>query len=84
MFQMGFPSIIWSSKLPIQRQVFVRPLLLPAANLARLAEGSSNGLTWYLQFWAPDNRRKTGLKHLQRLTYLLIYLLNGAESFLRS
>jgi len=33
MFQTVFPSIIRSSKLHIQRQVFVRPLLLPAACL---------------------------------------------------
>ena len=33
MFQTGFPSIIRSSKLHIQRQVFVRPLLLPAGSL---------------------------------------------------
>ena len=45
MFQTGFPSIIKSSKLHIQRQVFVRPLLLPATSLSRLAAGSSNGLT---------------------------------------
>jgi len=44
MFQKGFPSIIRSSKLHIQRQAFVRPLLLPAASLAGLAAGSSNGL----------------------------------------
>jgi len=44
-FQTGFPSIIRSSKLHIQRQVFVRPVLLPAASLARLAAGSSTGLT---------------------------------------
>jgi len=43
MFQTVFLSIIRSSKLHIQRQVFVRPLLLPAASLARLAAGSSNG-----------------------------------------
>ena len=30
MFQTGFPSIIRNPKLHIQRQVFVRPLLLPA------------------------------------------------------
>jgi len=29
----------------MQRQVFVRPILLPAASLARLAAGSSNGMT---------------------------------------
>ena len=34
MFQMVFPSITRSSKLHIQHQVFVRPLLLPAASLA--------------------------------------------------
>jgi hypothetical protein len=36
MFQTVFPSIIRSSKLHIQRQVIVRPLLLPAASLASL------------------------------------------------
>jgi len=35
MFQTVFPSIIRSSKLHIQLQVFVRPILLPAASLAR-------------------------------------------------
>ena len=52
MFQTVFPSIIRSSKLRIQRQVFVRPVLLPAASLAgmerlpaRLTAGSSAGLT---------------------------------------
>jgi len=42
-----FPSIIRSSKLHVQRQVLVRPLLLPAASLVppTLAAGSSNGLT---------------------------------------
>jgi hypothetical protein len=39
MFQTVFPSIIRSSKLHIQRQVFVRPILLPAASLVRLAAG---------------------------------------------
>ena len=34
MFQTVFPSIIRSSKLNTQRQVFVRPVLLPAASLA--------------------------------------------------
>ena len=33
MFQTVFPSIIRSTKLHIQRQAFVRPLLLPAASL---------------------------------------------------
>jgi len=46
----------------------VRPLLLPAASLARLAAGSSNGLTLYVQFWAPDDGRKDRLKHVECLT----------------
>ena len=41
MFQTVFPSIIRSSKLHIQRQAFVRPILLPAASLARLVAGRS-------------------------------------------
>jgi len=35
MFQTVFPSIIRSSKQHIHRQVFVRPLLLYAASLAK-------------------------------------------------
>jgi len=41
MFQAGFPSIIRSSKLHIQRQVFVRPLLLPAASQLHVSDGFS-------------------------------------------
>jgi len=67
MFQTGFPNIIRSSELHIQRQVFVRPLLLPAASLATLAAGSSNDLTLYVQFWGPDDGRKSRLKHVERL-----------------
>jgi len=37
-FRRGFRP---SSKLHVQRQVFVRLILLPAANLARLAAGRS-------------------------------------------
>ena len=40
-----FPSIIMSSKLQIHHQVFVKAILLPAVNLARLAAGSIIGLT---------------------------------------
>jgi len=75
---MGGPQIItaikhsvassWFSSLRLQRQVFVRPILLPAASLARLTAGSSIGLTLYVQFWAPDDGRKTRLKHAERLT----------------
>jgi len=36
MFQKVFPTIIRSSKLHIQRQAFVIPLLLPAASLVGL------------------------------------------------
>jgi len=35
MFQTGFPSIIRSSELHTQRQVFVTPILLPAARLVQ-------------------------------------------------
>ena len=38
MFQTAFSSIIRSSKLCIQRQMFVRPLLLPAASLNGIFE----------------------------------------------
>jgi len=34
MFQTVFPSVVRGSKLYILRQVFVRPILLPAASLA--------------------------------------------------
>jgi len=44
-FQTGFPSVIGGSKLHMQRQVFVRPILPPAASLARLAAGGNIGLT---------------------------------------
>ena len=52
--------------------VFVRPLLLPAANLARLAAGSSNGLTntWrcMCSFELLMIDGKIRLKHVERLT----------------
>ena len=53
MFQAVFPSIIRSSQLHIQRQVFVRPILLPAASLASQA---------------PDDGCKNCLKHVECLT----------------
>jgi len=58
MFQTGFPPITRSSKLHIQRQVIVRPILLPAASQAKV----------YVQFLAPDDGRKNRLKHVERLT----------------
>ena len=68
MFQTVFSPIIRSPKLHIQRQAFVRPLLLTAASLARLAAGGSNGLTLYVQFCALDGGRKNRLKHVERIT----------------
>jgi len=41
MFQTVFRPSTGAQNLHIQRQVFVRTLLLPAASLARLAAGSS-------------------------------------------
>jgi len=75
MFQTGFffSSIIRSSKLHTQRQVSVRPLLPPAASLARLAAGRSVVLTlcvcvcvWSFVLLMKDV--KTHLKHVERLT----------------
>jgi len=68
MFQTGISSAVRNSKLHIQRQVFVRTLLLLAASLDRLAASSSIGLTLYVQFGAPDDGRKNHLKHEQHLT----------------
>ena len=44
MFQTGF-SVHHQELKTASGTAFVRPLLLPAASLARLAAGSSNGLT---------------------------------------
>jgi len=70
MIQPVFPSIIRSSKLHIQRQVFVRLLLLTAASLAgmELQYWSDKHLTLYVQFSAPDDGRKNRLKHAEHLT----------------
>jgi len=67
MFQTGFPSIIRSTKLHIQAQVFVRPLLLPAAS-NKQQQRSDKCLTLYAQFCAPDDGRKNRLKHVERRT----------------
>jgi len=42
--------------------------MLSASSPARLPTVSSNGLTLYIQFWAPNDGRKTRLKHVERLT----------------
>jgi len=59
MFQTVFPSIIRSTKLHIQCQVFVRPIMLPAARL--------DGMEVVNQFCAPDDERKNHLKHVDYL-----------------
>ena len=59
MFQTVFLSIIRSTKLHIQRQAFVRPILLPAARL--------DGMEVVNQFCAPDDGRKNHLKHVEYL-----------------
>ena len=84
-FQTIFPSIIRSSKLHIQRQVFVGPLLLPAASLAgmELQYWSDKHLTLCVQFSAPDDGRKNRLKHVERLTEINI-LWNVASCWLYS
>jgi len=78
MFQTGFPSIK-SSKLHIQRQVFVRTILLPAARLtvpARLAAGSKRQQkSWWttelLQAcWAGGTTNFIGLNYSQIINYL--------------
>jgi len=50
MFQTVIPSIIRSSKLHIQCQVFVRPLLLPAAS-SRYRLTKINKLWNFASFW---------------------------------
>jgi len=54
MFQTGFPSIIRTSKLHIQRQVFVRPILLSAAS-AVLKKGTA----FPLEAWSGPERSRT-------------------------
>ena len=74
MFQTVFPSTIRSSKLHIERQVFVRPILLTAASRQVAL------LVWQVleavcvQFWSPDDGWKNRPKYVERLTYLLTYL----------
>jgi len=55
MFQTVFLSIIRSTKLHTQRQVFVRPW-------------SDKYPTLYVQFCAPDDGWKNRLKHVECLT----------------
>jgi len=71
MFQTGFPSIVRSSKLYVQRQVFVDRycyLLLTCPDKQQVAVTVYKCLTLYVQFYAPGDGRKTRLKHVERLT----------------
>ena len=52
MFQRDFPSVIRSSKLHMTAQVFVRPVLLPAASLFRTAAGLEMFRNAYVMYWA--------------------------------
>jgi len=65
MFQTFLPSIIRSSKPYVTYSV--RYLSDRYCYQARLAAGSSIGLTLYVQFRAPDDGRKKRLKHVERL-----------------
>jgi len=67
MFQTGFASIISSSKLHTQHQLFVRPILLPTASLARLAAGSSNGLKC-VERLTEVNKSYCTIVHFRRIT----------------
>jgi len=72
MFQAFPPPIIRSTKLYIQRQVFVRPMLLPAAiveemDSSRQQHWSDKYLTLYIQLYAPDDGRRNRLKLVERL-----------------
>jgi len=91
MFQTSFPSIIRSSKPHIQRQVFVRLMLLPVAGLTRLAAGSSNGLTntWHCMcclssWWWTEKPSKyvERLTEINKLRNVASYWLYSAKKFL--
>ena len=68
MFQTAFPSIIRSPKLHIQRHVFVRLLLLPDWRQVAVTVWQIRDAVCAVQFWAPDDGRKTRLKHVECLT----------------
>ena len=49
MFQTGFPSIIRNSKMHIQHQAFVRPILLPASSLTSQLLMMDGKTVWNMQ-----------------------------------
>ena len=72
MFRTVFPPIIRSSKLHIKLQVFVKqyrylPLAWPGQQQVAVTVWQMPDAV-YMQFWAPDDGRKTRLKHVYRLT----------------
>ena len=67
MFQTGLPSIIRST---IQRQAFVRPLLLPAASLDDHIQAS---IKQFCEVCARDKGRKIRLKHVEGFTEMNKY-----------
>ena len=76
-FRRFFPSIIRSSKLHIQRQVFVRPILVPAASLARLAAGI--GWNW-LKLVPPSTQHQpaaTSVDNTRSCSYSDMLLMMG-------
>ena len=86
MFQTGFPSIIRSTKLHIQRQVFVRPLLQPAASRQSLRAVSKP--VWHVpllcvQWRIPDDGQGNCPKHVEfysknkseKLVYLVGFII---------
>ena len=73
MFQTGFPSIIGSSKLHIQRQVFARPLLLPSARLASFIAVRRS--TCFRRFFRPSSRAQISTYSVRYLPDRYCYLL---------
>ena len=59
MFQTVFPSITRSSKLHIQRQALVRPMLLPATSLARLWQIPDAVCAVLSSWWWTENPCET-------------------------
>jgi hypothetical protein len=62
MFQAVPPPIIRSSNLYIQHRVFVKTII------ATCHDGLTKYPMLYIQFWAPDDRRRNRLKHAEHFT----------------
>jgi len=65
MFQMVFPSITRSSKLHIQHQVFVRPILLPADSSQAVSKPVWHKPLLCVQWKTPDDGPRNCLKHVE-------------------